>query len=557
MKAMKGNSVVKLDPSGGVDALRVWGRVARAALLAAAGAAVLLGATPVAGADTPSASTASPASPASPVAIAPVPTPVGILSPANDAAAFITEGPGTRKPLQILLNKSVVLNTRAPYKRVSIAQPDIADVNLLGPGNLLLTGKKAGVTQVIVWDDADKPVVLDVTVAVDVEGLASELKKLFPDQQLVVESVNGSVMIRGHVPSIATAEQVLQISKSYAPSVMDGLEISGGQQVCLKVRLAEVSRSADTELGINGGIATKSYSFGSNIANVNPTALAPGALPTTISPASAVSIYGAGTIGSVLLEGYIDALRENDLARVLAEPNLVTSSGQEATFMAGGSFPIPVAQGGGAGSGAAISIDYRDYGVKLKFTPVVMGNGRIRLKLSPEVSDLDYGNGVTLNGFVVPGTVQRNLTTTVEMADGQTLAVAGLLNSSISTSKSLTPVLGDIPVLGALFRSVRYQRKETELVILVTPHLVEAMNPAEVPHLPGENFRDPTENELFLEAYIGTPDGSNHGKPPTQDQIQKMTAEHRQTPTYYGAVGFVPPSSTVAPPPAPVATIKD
>lgn len=546
MKAMKGQNALKTETKIEAGSHRGLSRVARKALVAAAaGAALLLGAATLAGADRQ--------------AVAAVPantgTPVNAVVSPGDTPAFITEGPGTRKQLQILLNESMVLNTRAPYKRVSIAQPDIADVNLLGPGNLLLTGKKAGVTQVIVWDDADKPVVLDVTVAINVAGLQQRLKELYPDQRLIVESINGTVMIRGHVPSIVTAEQVLQIAKSYAPGVMDGLEISGGQQISLQVRFAEVSRTASTELGINAATGTKSYAFGSNIGNISPIAIAPGMTPA-ISPASAVTLYGSGTIGSVLLQGYIDALRQNDLARILAEPNLVTTSGQEASFMAGGSFPIPVSQGGGSGGGGAISIDYRDYGVKLKFTPVVLGNGRIRLKLNPEVSDLDYGNGVTLNNFRVPGTVQRNLTTTVEMADGQTLAVAGLLNSSISSDKSVTPLLGDLPVVGALFRSVRYQHKETELVILVTPHLVEALNPAETPRLPGEDFQSPTEAELFLNAYLGT-DKSGHGKPPTSQQLKQMTAEHRQVPAFYGQFGFVPPATRTGPAAAPVATVKD
>ena len=530
-------------------------RLTRAALLATAGAALLLGAATAAG-DPPRALSSAQPVPAVPGASAdPAAAGDAPSVSAVDAPAFISEGTATRRQLNLLLNKSLVLNTRSPYKRVSIAQPDIADVNLLGPGNLLLTGKKAGTTQVIVWDEADKAVVLDVTVAIDVAGLQDQLKELYPDQHISVESVNGSVMLRGHVPTIATAEQVLQIAKSYAPNVMDGLEVSGGQQVSLQVRFAEVSRSASTELGINAAFGSNKYAFGSNIGQVSPTALGPGLSDPTVSPASAVTLYGTGRIGSVILESYVDALRQNDLARVLAEPNLVTVSGQEASFLAGGSFPIPVAQGGGSGSGAAISIEYRDYGVKLKFIPVVLGNGRIRLKMSPEVSDLDYANGVTLNNFVVPGTTQRNLTTTVELADGQTLAVAGLLNSSIASDKSVTPLLGDLPVVGSLFRSVRYQKKDTELVVLVTPHLVEPLNPSGTPQAPGEEWRSPTEGELFLDQYMGT-DLSTKGKGPTTQQVMKM-AESRQAPAFYGQIGYIPPASQNGPAPAPVASGRD
>ena len=213
-----------------------------------------------------------------------------------------------------------------------------------------------------------------------------------------------------------------------------------------------LARSASTSLGINGAFATNRYAFGNNIGQVQPTELTPGSTllsggsssssssSSGLSLSQAVTLYGSGEVGTVLLEGFITALRENDLMRMLAEPNLVTVSGQEASFLAGGSYPIPVAQGGGAGSGAVITIQYQDYGVKLKFTPVVLGNGRIRLKLAPEVSELDYANGVTLNNFVVPGTTQRTLSTTVELADGQTFALAGLLDSNITADKTVTPL---------------------------------------------------------------------------------------------------------------------
>ncbi len=222
---------------------------------------------------------------------------------------------------------------------------------------------------------------------------------------------------------------------------------------------------------------------------------------------SSIALFGGGGIGRTSFEAFLQALRQNNLIRVLAEPNLVTSSGQQADFLAGGEFPIPVPQAGTSGA-AAITIEYKDFGVRLSFVPVVLGDGKIRLKVSPEVSELDYSNAVTFDGFSIPALTKRNLSTTVELKDGQTLALAGLLQSNISATKSVTPLLGDIPVMGALFRSVSYQRKETELVVLVTPQVVDAMNPSEVPDLPGEHWTIPTENDLFLNQELGGPGGA-------------------------------------------------
>jgi pilus assembly protein CpaC len=210
-------------------------------------------------------------------------------------------------------------------------------------------------------------------------------------------------------------------------------------------------------------------------------------------------------------------------------------SGQEASFLAGGQFPIPVPQPGGGGS--SITIEYKDYGVKLKFTPVVLGNGTIRLKVQPEVSELDYSNAVQFNGYVAPGLTTRTVVTTVEMGEGQTFAIAGLLNNSVNAASNVTPILGDLPIIGTLFRSMSYQRNETELVVLVTPRLVNPMNPGEVPTLPGEHWRFPTEAELFWNQDLGgemyVPPG-----PATRPTVD--------APMFHGSYGFVPAGETAS-----------
>jgi pilus assembly protein CpaC len=251
------------------------------------------------------------------------------------------------------------------------------------------------------------------------------------------------------------------------------------------------------------------------------------------SPSPAVTLFGSAVVGDTAIAYYIAALRQNNLLRILAEPTLTAISGEEASFLAGGSFPVPVTQGGGGAGGTAITVEYRAFGVKLKFTPVVLGDGKIRLKVAPEVSDLDFTTAVRFNGFVIPGLTERKLQTVIEMREGQTFALAGLLNNNVSATKDVTPVLGDVPVLGALFRSVRYQRKETELVVIVTPRLVEAVNPSQVPVLPGERWRHPTEGDLFWQRDIGGPAGD-----PKRAALPAGRAASGEAPRFKGQFGY-------------------
>jgi pilus assembly protein CpaC len=259
------------------------------------------------------------------------------------------------------------------------------------------------------------------------------------------------------------------------------------------------------------------------------------------SPANVTTNFGRGVFGNTALDYFITALRENDVLRILAEPNLVAVSGQQASFLAGGEFPVPIPQAGA--NATTITIQYKEFGVRLNFTPLVLGDGNIRLKLNPEVSDLDFTTAVRFSGFVIPGLTTRRASSVVEMADGQSLAMAGLLNQNVTASKQVTPLLGDVPVLGALFRSVRYQRKETELVILVTPHLVSPLNPGEAPRLPGEDWRHPTESDLFLMQDIG---GPIYAAKVAQANATTQQARGGAAPLFRGNYGFIPPAATAS-----------
>jgi pilus assembly protein CpaC len=432
---------------------------------------------------------------------------------------------------------------------VSIGQPEVADVNPIGPTTVLVTAKKPGSTQLILWDDDNRSQVIDVNVIFDRNGLQEQMQQMFPTANIEVTSAGDGVILRGQVPNLETAEQAVALATPHAQRVMNFLEIAGGQQVMLQVRFAEVSRSATSSLGVNLGFTDGTGYGASNIGQVNPfgvdgaTDIRPDRL-TISNPNPAVTVFGRGQIGSTTLAAFINALRQNNLLRMLAEPNLIAISGQEAHFLAGGEFPIPVTQGGGT-DGNAITIEYREFGVRLRMVPVVLGDGRIRLKVAPEVSDLDFTTAVRFNGFVIPGLTSRKVETTVELNEGQTFAIAGLLNNSVTATKDVTPLLGDLPVLGALFRSVRYNKKETELVVMVTPRLVEPLNPADVPLLPGEQWRDPNELELFLNQDVGGETSTDYRRG-ADERTAMAPGEKRVASRYVGEHGFVPTDATAS-----------
>lgn len=438
--------------------------------------------------------------------------------------SVIRSGVDSAGAVRLTVNKSTLLTTRTPYRRVSVAQPEIADVNPINASDVLLTAKKVGTTQLIIWDDNDHSQVVDVTVGQDLTPLRDQLKATFPDHPIEVVAMGGSVGLRGRVPTLTIAEQAVAMAQPYGENVLNFLEIAGGQQVMLQVRFLEVSRAAVSALGVDltGTLAGSDATVG-----------------VTSSPAPvanpAIALLTSGSFGDFSFEALLEALKRNNLARTLAEPNLIAISGQEASFLAGGEFPVPVPQAAGAGGGSTITIEYKEFGVRLRFVPIVLGDGRIRLKCAPEVSDLDFVNAVSVpgTGGTVPGLKTRKVDTTIELHEGQSFAIAGLLNHKIEATKSRTPLLGDLPVLGTLFRSVRYERNETELVVLVTPRLVEPLNPGQVPPLPGEHWRHPRGIDLMLNGDLGGP------------EVRKP-AEPAKAPKFEGAWGFAPEATTAS-----------
>lgn len=444
-------------------------------------------------------------------------------------AALVSSGLDDAGSLGLVSGQSRMLSTAARYSQLNVTDPTVADVNALDPTRILVTARKPGATQVIVWNDEGQSQVVDVAVKADTGAVQSLLAQLRGAEKVKVSEHRGNVMLQGTVPNLRVAEQAAQVAAPMG-EVINFLEVSGGQQVMLHVVFAEVSRTATSALGVNLGYSDGSSFGGSNPGQISPLGIVEAEAGNGVSlavrdPTPAVTLFGVGRIGSTAVAGFLQALREDNLLRVLAEPNLVAMSGEEASFLAGGEYPIPVTQGG-SGDGTAVTIEFREFGVKLRFVAIVQGDGRIRLRCMPEVSDLDFTTAVTLNGFVIPGLSQRRVSTTVELGDGQALAIAGLLRNNVTAARSVTPVLGDLPVLGTLFRSVRYQRQETELVVFVTPRLVAAVDPAKLREAPGAVWRHPTENDLFLKTDLG---GAVRPGPGPEKEL---------APLFYGPFGF-------------------
>ena len=457
-----------------------------------------------------------PMDPSANVGFTPAPQPSPLLG-------LIENGLDNSGKLAVTMNKTAVLTTRERTTRVSVSAPDIADVTLVGPTTILVTAKKPGVTQLIVWNEREQNQSVDVSVGVDILALREEFKKDFPDAAITVDVTAGQITLRGRVPNLKVAEQAGRVAGAYSKDVLNFLEVGGGQQIMLKVQFIEVSRAASLSLGFNSTFSDGKAVLG----NINGPGADVNALGS-LTGASGVTLFGAGQIGRTAFNIFVDALKTNNLARTLAEPTLVAASGEDASFLAGGEIPIPVPQAGAGGS-STISIEYKEFGVRLKYNAVVLGDGRIRMKIQPEVSDLDYNNTTSVGGLPVPGLRTRKASSVVEMNEGQTLALAGLLQRSVQSKNAATPLLGDLPIVGAFFRNVQYSRSETELVILVTPSLASAMNPDQVPAGPGDHFRYPNEAQLY-----GLGDLGNPNDPHSPAASRRVPAQRFIGPTGFG-----------------------
>ncbi len=416
-----------------------------------------------------------------------------------DGPERVRINPANPENLTVPSGKSVILESKTPIKRFSIAEPRIADVIILTPWQIYVTGKSPGVTSLCFWGEGNKlSAVFDVEVTADVASLKDKIHKIFPYEKGVqVTATQDGIILSGEVSNATTLSQLLSVAGSYLPPGKQGekgesdkqklinlLEVGGVQQVMLEVRVSEMSKTLIRQLGINFSAIGRqgtdgSLSFISTLVD-----------PTT-NPLSTI-INGTRISQDVTYTALIDALEEHDLLKVLAAPTLITMSGKKANFLAGGEYPIPVP--GTATS--STTIEYKTYGVALNFLPTVLGKGRINMEVAPEVSDLDYTNAVSLSGYVVPGLTLRRVSTNIELADGQSFAIAGLLKDEVKDIVKKFPFFGDIPVLGALFKSSDFQKNQTELVIIVTPHLVKPVDMAKQT-LPTDQYVEPNDLEFY------------------------------------------------------------
>ncbi|MHC4927019.1 MAG: type II and III secretion system protein family protein [Planctomycetota bacterium] len=362
------------------------------------------------------------------------------------------------RAITILHRQSEVINTPWKVVTVAITDPAIANVQVLTPEQILIQGLTIGTTDIILFNES--------------------------------------------------AVQMTEFLDETEMTYMDMTDVSGVQQVQLQVRIAEVTKVALESLGVEWVQAGTDFQSGIRPGGpIADTYVGGSGMLTGIEIGSTATAFGIVT--SADLAFFLEALAENQYLRLLANPTLIALSGEEAGFLAGGEFPVPVVQSSGTGAGgSSISIEYKEYGVRLKFKPIVLGDGTIRLYAAPEVSELDYANGTTVNGTAVPGVLARKAETTLELHSGQSFAMAGLLSNSITSTNSSIPGLGNLPVLGPLFRSVRYQNKETELVILVTANLVEPLNidPKTAP-LPGVLHETPDDWQIYIDGKMDGGDG--------------------------------------------------
>jgi pilus assembly protein CpaC len=380
-------------------------------------------------------------------------------------------------PLRVMVGKSLLINTTERLKRISITDPAIAWAQVITPTQILVHGKAPGEISLLIWDELERSRSFDLRVDVDVSACAEEEHRVFPDEQITVTPSRAAIVLSGHVSTEDVAKRAGELASAYSPKVVNVLTFGpvGAQEVLLQVKFAEVDRTALTQLGVNfvstgGGNTIGTTSTGQFGGFGTQT------LTTTKGPNGTVTTTSGETINNVLnlflfrpdinFGAVIQALQTKNLLEILAEPNLIAVNGKEASFLAGGQFPFPIVQPGNGFT--AVTISFKEFGVRLQFTPVITPNGYIHLKVAPEVSTLDFANALTIQGFTVPALSTRKAETEFELQDGQSFVIAGLMDNRVTDIYNKIPGLGDIPILGNFFKSKSVQKSNSELMVLCT-----------------------------------------------------------------------------------------
>ena len=477
-------------------------------------------------------------------------------TPVEPNAANAPRDPNAEE-ITIVVGNSVIVRAPWPTSRVAVTNPVIAAVQVLTPEQVLVQGLKIGSTDLIFWSEDERQTwQRRMVVQLDVQTIRRSLQDLFPGASLQISSAGEVLLVRGLLRSADQADQLHNyLERSKVPYV-DMTSVAGIQQVQLQVRVAEVSRRALRILGMNWFTESDDFFFGQRIGASGTGPLIPGiniGVPAGAAVGSNLDFQLLNDVSATPpvttffgfpdsdLEFFLQALAENQYMRILANPTLVALSGEQANFLAGGEFPIPVVQGsaGGVGATNAVTIEYKQFGVLLIFRPVVLGDGGIRLHAAQEVSQLTDVGAVVLQGFSIPALATRRAETTLELKSGQSFAMAGLLQHTNGATSSRLPGLGDIPVIGSLFRSVRYQNDETELIIVVTASLIEPINAATPLPLPGIGHSVPNEWELYLEGRI---EGKRPARidPDSAGWLRRMGLDQLVGPGAWDTYGYVP-----------------
>ena len=437
--------------------------------------------------------------------------------------------PDSGLTLQVPLFKSRILQLKTPVKKISIGNPAIADILILRAQQIYVVGKALGTTNVVLWDRNDRVITtVNLEVTHDLDTLKLKLHELLPNENIEVRSSQRSLVLSGQASSLVKMEAALELANSFLPTgqrggkdkggasgkVVNFMQIGGAQQVMLEVKVAEMNRTLGRifDIDFNAILNSSNFAFGlvSGGAVVDPGLNLASDIPLVIGDNG---VFGNFVSGDWMFNSVLNAARDKGLAKILAEPTLTTLTGQEATFISGGEFPIPVPGGGGVG--AAPTIEFKEFGIGLKFLPVILDSGRINLKVNVTVSELAEANSVVLSSseasesFFVPALTKRSASSTVELADGQTLGIAGLISEQLRETSSKFPGLGDIPIFGLLFTSQTFIKGQSELVIFITPHFARP-TPPELVRLPTDDFVEPTDWEFYL---LGRIEGRSPPKP--------------------------------------------
>ncbi len=428
---------------------------------------------------------------------------IGTFPAAGQSASQATETPAEGETVHVLVGKSVVINVQAPLTRVLSSNPTVVETMATSPTQVVVEGKAAGASSLILWDESGRSQMLDVVVDLDVAGLRSAIQRSYPREQLDVEADAGRLVLTGTASNAHIVEDLSKMAGAYSAEVVNSVHVPAAheRQVLLEVKFAEVDRTALSQLGFNM-FSTNGKMIGTTTTGQfggfqNSSSATTGSPTPSVQQLLNVFLFRP----DINLGAVVQALQQQNVLQILAEPNLMAISGQKATFLAGGEFPFPIVQP--SQGYTAITIQFKPYGVKLDFTGFVQGDNTLRLHVAPEVSTLDFTNDLVISGYTVPAISTRRAETEIELKDGQSFGIAGLLDRRATTQLSKVPGIGDIPILGQLFRSKSVNRTNTELLVFVTPHIVDPVQ-VETPVPPAPKIVVPfLDNKKFDEQAPG------------------------------------------------------